>query len=81
MVDWKPILQGLSDKIQGSVFAVIDQRNTMPVKRFKGLLDKQAQDAILEMLRRLDVGIKLVSEGHHKPCEGTQPGSHQHQHQ
>jgi myo-inositol-1(or 4)-monophosphatase len=62
MVDWKPILQGLSDKIQGSVFAVIDQRNTMPVKRFKGLLDKQAQDAILEMLWRLDVGIKLVSE-------------------
>ena len=62
MVDWKPILQELSDKIQDSVLGVIDQRNTMPVQRFKELLDKQAQDAILETLGRLDVGIKLVSE-------------------
>jgi len=62
MVDWKPILQGLSDKIQGNVFTIIHQRNTMPVQRFKGLLDKQAQDAILETLSNLEVGITLISE-------------------
>ena len=62
MVDWKPILHELSNKIQGSVLTVIHQRNSLPVQRFKDLLDKQAQDAILETLERLDIGITLVSE-------------------
>ncbi|MBT3283478.1 hypothetical protein HN807_09860 [Candidatus Bathyarchaeota archaeon] len=62
MVDWKPILQRLSDKIQGSVLTVIHERNTMPVHKFKELLDKQAQDAILETLGKLDIGVTLVSE-------------------
>ena len=34
----------------------------MPVQRFKDLLDLQAQDAILETLGKLEVGITLVSE-------------------
>jgi myo-inositol-1(or 4)-monophosphatase len=62
MVDWYGILHKLSDKIQGSVLSVIHQRNSMPVHRFKDLLDLQAQDAILETLGKLDVGITLVSE-------------------
>jgi len=62
MVDWHGILHKLSDKIQGSVLSVIHQRNSMPVQRFKDLLDLQAQDAILETLGKLDVGITLVSE-------------------
>ena len=62
MVDWHGILHKLSDKIQGSVLSVIHQRNSMPVHRFKDLLDLQAQDAILETLGKLDVGITLVSE-------------------
>ena len=62
MVDWYSILHKLSDKIQGNVLSVIHQRNTMPVLRFKDLLDLQAQDAILETLGKLDVGITLVSE-------------------
>ena len=62
MVDWKPILQELSDKVQGSVLTVIHQRNTMSIQRFKGLLDKRAQDAILKTLDKLDVGVTLVSE-------------------
>jgi len=62
MVEWKPILQGLSDKIQGSVLTVIHQRDKMSVQRFKGLLDKQAQDAILDTLGGLDIGVTLVSE-------------------
>jgi myo-inositol-1(or 4)-monophosphatase len=62
MVDWYVILHKLSDKIQGSVLSVIHQRNSMPVHRFKDLLDLQAQNAILETLGKLDVGITLVSE-------------------
>jgi myo-inositol-1(or 4)-monophosphatase len=62
MVEWKPILQGLSDKIQGSVLTVIHRRDKMPVHGFKGLLDKQAQDAILDTLGGLDIGVTLVSE-------------------
>ncbi len=62
MVDWYGILHKLSDKIQGSVLSVIHQRNSMPVHRFKDFLDLQAQDAILETLGKLDVGITLVSE-------------------
>ena len=62
MIDWTPILHELSDRIQSSVLTVIHQKNSMPVQRFKDLLDKQAQDAILETLGKLDVGIKLVSE-------------------
>jgi myo-inositol-1(or 4)-monophosphatase len=62
MVDWHGILHKLSDKIQGNVLSVVHQRNSMPVQRFKDLLDLQAQDAILETLGKLDVGITLVSE-------------------
>jgi myo-inositol-1(or 4)-monophosphatase len=62
MVDWHGILHKLSDKIQGSVLSVIHQRNSMPVQRFKDLLDLQAQNSILETLGKLDVGITLVSE-------------------
>lgn len=62
MVDWKSILHGLSDKIQGSVLTVIYQRNTMSTQKFKGLLDKQAQDAIIDTLGKLEIGITLISE-------------------
>jgi len=62
MVDWKPILQGLSDKIQDSVLTVIHQRDKMSIQGFKALLDNQAQDAILETLGGLDTGVTLVSE-------------------
>ncbi len=34
----------------------------MPVNRFKNLLDKQAQDAILDSLERLGIDVTLVSE-------------------
>jgi myo-inositol-1(or 4)-monophosphatase len=62
MADWHSILHKLSDKIQGNVLSVIHQRNSIPVQRFKDLLDLQAQDTILETLSKLDVGITLVSE-------------------
>ncbi len=60
--DWRSILHELSNKIQSSVLTVIHRRDKMSVQRFKGLLDMQAQDAILDMLGGLDIGVILVSE-------------------
>lgn len=62
MVDWKPILHVLSDKIQDSILTVIHQRTKMSTQRFKELLDKQAQDAIIKTLYKLEIGVTLISE-------------------
>lgn len=62
MVSWKTILQELSDSVLSEVYSVIHQRNTMPVQKFKALLDTRAQKAIVAKLSTLDVGLRLVSE-------------------
>lgn len=62
MVDWHKVLHEINDRIQGNVLSVTHLRNTMPVPRFKNLLDKQAQDAIIEVLDKLNADVTLVSE-------------------
>ena len=62
MVDWYTVLNEINDKIQGNVLSVTHLRNTMPVQRFKNLLDEQAQDAIIETLDKLNADVTLVSE-------------------
>lgn len=62
MVDWHKVLHEINDRIQGNVLSVTHLRNTMPVTRFKDLLDKQAQDAIIESLDKLKADVTLVSE-------------------
>ena len=44
------------------MLSVTHLRNTMPVQRFKDLLDKQAQEAIIETLDKLKADVTLVSE-------------------
>jgi len=61
-IDWRKILHDLSDSIQSSVHTVLPQRDTMPVNRFKDLLDHQAQTAITEYLTKYNIPVKLVSE-------------------
>jgi len=60
--DWHTILHALSDHIQSKVISVIPQRGKLPYNKFKDLLDKQAQDAIVETLTEHKVSAKLVSE-------------------
>jgi len=60
--DWRSILHELSDNIQSKVLAVIPQRGNLPNTKFKDLLDKQAQDALVETLKEHKVSAKLVSE-------------------
>jgi len=60
--DWRSILHELSDNIQSKVLTVIPQRGNLPNTKFKDLLDKQAQDAIVETLKEHEVSAKLVSE-------------------
>ena len=62
MPDWSELLHAISDKIHENVFNVLHLRGTMPVQKFKDLLDKQAQDAILQVLESRDTDITLVSE-------------------
>jgi len=59
---WRKALHDLSDSIQSSVHTVLPQRGTMPVNRFKDLLDHQAQTAIIEYLTKYNIPVKLVSE-------------------
>ena len=61
-MNWHKVLLKINDKIQGNVLSVTHMRNTMPVQRFKDLLDKQAQDAIIETLDSLKADVTLVSE-------------------
>ena len=71
-MDWRRILHGLSGSIQSSVYAVLPQRGTLPADRFKGLLDRQAQTAIIEYLDEHKVPVNLVSEeGDRTFGEGT----------
>ncbi|MFH2110097.1 MAG: inositol monophosphatase family protein [Candidatus Bathyarchaeota archaeon] len=60
--DWRSILHELSDNIQNKVLTVIPRRGNLPNIKFKDLLDKQAQDAIVETLKEHEVSAKLVSE-------------------
>ena len=60
--DWRSILHELSDNIQNKALAVIPQRGNLSNIKFKDLLDKQAQDAIVETLKEHEVSAKLVSE-------------------
>ena len=60
--DWHTILHTLSENIQGKVLTVIPQRSTLSNNKFKDLLDKQAQDAIIETLTKQKVSAKLISE-------------------
>lgn len=61
-MDWKNTLSSLSDNIQGKIISVIPQRGKLPYNKFKEVLDKQAQDAIIETLREHKISAKLISE-------------------
>jgi len=56
------LLHTLSDNIQSKVLTVTPQRGTMPYNKFKDLLDKQAQDAIIETLTKHKIDATLISE-------------------
>lgn len=60
--DWKKILYILSENIKTRVINVIPQRGKLPYIKFKNLLDKQAQDVIIETLRNYKINGKLISE-------------------
>jgi myo-inositol-1(or 4)-monophosphatase len=62
LMNWNKILHDLSDNIQSEVFSVIPQRGKLPYNKFKDLLDKQAQDAIIETLKEHKVSARLISE-------------------
>ena len=62
MPDWSKLRHEISDKIHGDVFNVLHLRGTMHIQQFKNLLDKQAQDAILHVLKTSGADIILVSE-------------------
>ncbi len=61
-MNYQKLLHALSENIQSKVLTVIPQRGTMPVNRFKDLLDKQAQDAIIETLVKHGADVTLISE-------------------
>lgn len=61
-MDWRKVLHTVNDRIQGNVLSMTHMRGTMPVQRFKAVLDKQAQDAIIETLEKLQADVTLVSE-------------------
>lgn len=60
--DWKHVLQELVDNIKDKVHSSIPKRHSMPVNEFKRLLDREAQEAIVETLTKNKVSAKLVSE-------------------
>jgi myo-inositol-1(or 4)-monophosphatase len=61
-MDYHKLLNTLSQNIQSNVLSVTHLRGTIPTNKFKGLLDFQAQDAIIETLENQKVDVTLISE-------------------
>ena len=49
-MNWRKILFDLSTNVQSKVIEVIPQRGKIPYNKFKGLLDNQAQEAIIDTI-------------------------------
>lgn len=62
MTNWNKVLHKLSENTQSKVTTVLSQRGKLPYNKFKDLLDRQAQEAIMETLTEHKVNAKLVSE-------------------
>ena len=62
MTYWNKRLSIISTNIQTQVASVLSQRGKLPYNRFKDLLDKQAQDAIVETLTEQKINAQLISE-------------------
>ena len=62
MIDWKTVLNDLSDNVQSKVIEVIPQRGKLPYNKFKDILDNHAQEAIIETLTKNKIDATLISE-------------------
>lgn len=60
--NWHKILHDMTRRVQSSVHEAMQLKGTIPTYKYKQLLDKQAQDAIIDSLRTLDISAQLVSE-------------------
>jgi len=60
--NWHKILHDMTRRVQSSVHETMQLKGTIPTYKYKQLLDKQAQDAIIDSLRNLDISAQLVSE-------------------
>lgn len=60
--NWHSILYKISENIQSKVISVISQRGTLPNDKFKDMLDKQAQEAIIDTLTQQKLNVQLISE-------------------
>jgi fructose-1,6-bisphosphatase/inositol monophosphatase family enzyme len=56
------ILHILSDNIKKEVITVLAQRSQYPSKKLKDLLDSQAQEAIIQTLKKNKISAQLISE-------------------
>ncbi|MCW4050237.1 MAG: hypothetical protein NWE89_10950 [Candidatus Bathyarchaeota archaeon] len=61
-IDWKNILHELAENIKNRVYTVIPRRHSMPVNKFKDLLDSQAQEAIINTINEHSIPVTLISE-------------------
>jgi myo-inositol-1(or 4)-monophosphatase len=62
LTNWRKILHKLSENVHNEVIKVLPQRNQHPNNKFKNLLDKQAQVAIIQTLTKNKVSAQLISE-------------------
>jgi len=59
---WTPILLEAAENVRGRVRKALLRRPTLGVSELKRLLDAEAQGAVEETLRHLDVSAQLISE-------------------
>lgn len=60
--DWRKILHDITWNVRGRVSSLITKRGTMNQYKFKDILDQQAQEAIIEVIKGNRIPVKLVSE-------------------
>jgi myo-inositol-1(or 4)-monophosphatase len=60
--DWRRLLHRLSENVQSEITGALLRRSDMATAEFKRLLDRVAQQAIVETLTGTGVSFKLVSE-------------------
>jgi myo-inositol-1(or 4)-monophosphatase len=62
MTNWNNILHDLSDYTLIKVNSIIPKRGKLPHNEFKNLLDRKAQESIIETLNKYKIDAELISE-------------------
>lgn len=70
--NWRKVLHEMADNVKDSVQELFPRRGAISHFEFKNLLDRKAQDSIIEIIEGYDLPARLISEEGNKEFNGDQ---------